>query len=151
MGVGESLTEDIKIRNNAGVETNLNQLIRQDSASLYYIYYWASWCAPCRKEIPYTIDLKKELDGMGVRFIYLAYNDRLDNWTKAVRDLNLSNYDHSYFITNSRSSRQLLDYDIKTIPRYMILDAEGKVLVANAKRPSDPALKKLLLRSMKGE
>lgn len=123
MGVGESLTEDIKIRNNAGVETNLNQLIRQDSASLYYIYYWASWCAPCRKEIPYTIDLKKELDGMGVRFIYLAYNDRLDNWTKAVRDLNLSNYDHSYFITNSRSSRQLMDYNIKTIPRYMILDA----------------------------
>jgi len=88
---------------------------------------------------------------MGIQFIYLAYNDQMDNWTKAVQELNLSEYDHSYFITNSRSSQQLIDYNIKTIPRYMILDAEGKVLVADAKRPSDPTLKKLLLRSMMGE
>ncbi|MBY5959207.1 TlpA family protein disulfide reductase [Membranicola marinus] len=146
MGVEESLAEDIKIKNKAGAKSNLNQVIRQNGASLYYIDYWASWCAPCRKEIPYSIDLKKDLEEMNIRFIYLAYNDRIDNWKKANDELKLSQYKYSYFITNSRSSQQLIDYSIKTIPRYMILDNDGKVLVSHAMRPSDPELKKVLLK-----
>ncbi|WP_236975303.1 TlpA family protein disulfide reductase [Membranihabitans maritimus] len=150
MGVEESLAKDINIISNRSVGTTLNQLIQKDSASLYYIDFWASWCAPCREEIPYSIELKKELEEMGIRFIYLAYNDRMENWLKASRELNLNNYDHSWFITNSQSSQQLEDYNIKTIPRYMILDGNGKVLEFNAQRPSYPGIKKILISSVKG-
>ena len=72
----------------------------------------------------------------------------MDNWKKAVEEHDLSQYNYSYFITNSRSSQQLMDYNLKTIPRYMILDKDGKVVVSNALRPSDPELKKLLLKNL---
>ena len=47
--------------------------------------------------------------------------------------------------------RFMNDYMIKGIPRFILLDREGRIVSANATRPSDPKTKKLLEILLKGE
>jgi thiol-disulfide isomerase/thioredoxin len=42
---------------------------------LLVINFWATWCPPCRKEIPVFIDLQEKYRGRGLRFVGVAIDD----------------------------------------------------------------------------
>lgn len=100
-----------------------------------YIDVWASWCAPCRAEIPYSRSLKKSLEGQNIAFVYLSIDKVQNDWLKANEEEGLGNVD-SYLITNPLKSRFMVKYKINAIPRYFIIDETGNVINDDAPRPS---------------
>jgi thiol-disulfide isomerase/thioredoxin len=48
------------------------QTLSKFRGQVLVINYWATWCAPCREEIPVFIKLQKEFTGNGVQFIGIA-------------------------------------------------------------------------------
>lgn len=102
-----------------------------------YIDFWSSWCGPCIAEIPKTQKLKDKVDKVG--FIYLSVDRDIEKWIGADHKLQLPS--SSFCEINSALSKQL---DIARIPRYMVLDSSGKILVDNAPWPSDPSTEELL-------
>lgn len=48
------------------------QTLSRFRGQVLVINYWATWCAPCREEIPVFIKLQKEFTGNGVQFIGIA-------------------------------------------------------------------------------
>lgn len=89
-------------------------------------------------------ELRKQYEGKDVVFVYLAYNDTENSWEKAVREEKLSTIETSYFILNSKNSKMLENIDLRLIPRYIIIDKNGKLVEMNAPRPSDKRIKTTL-------
>jgi len=52
----------------------LEELINQESDGIKIINFWATWCKPCIKELPYFEALGKEIDGVPIK-VYLISMD----------------------------------------------------------------------------
>jgi thiol-disulfide isomerase/thioredoxin len=115
-------------------------LIQKWKGKKIYVDFWASWCHPCIGELPYSKKIKPKFKD--VVFIYLALNDKEDAWRKAAQAHDVMV--NSYLVTNSKSSKFVTAHGIETIPRYMILDKNGKITNPDAPRPSSRNIEQAL-------
>jgi len=114
-----------------------------------YIDFWAMWCSPCKREIPYLKKLEKELHGKDIVFVSVSMDKpKLNNkWKQFVKDQKLTGV--QLIATDAFNTKLAKDYKINSIPRFILFDKEGKVIDGDAKRPSDPKLKKQLINILK--
>ena len=132
-----------------GYKTSFDEVLKDNKGKLLYVDFWASWCAPCREAMPYSHKLKEELKNKDVVFVYLALNDNLEKWKKAMLKEGLSGYKNNYFITNSKTSSMIDSLRIETLPKYMIHDKNGKLVHKNAPGPSTEEIRTILDKYLK--
>lgn len=103
---------------------------------------WATWCGPCRGELPHLKKLEEEMKGKEVVFIGVSVDEEknYDKWKKFITDEQLPGIQ----LFANGWSKITKDYKITGIPRFMVFDREGKVVESVAPRPSNPDLKALL-------
>lgn len=104
---------------------------------------WATWCAPCKKEIPYLKKLEEEFKGKEIVFLSVSVDEAKDkgNWLKMLDSQQLGGVQ----LYAGSFKNPLTDfYKITTIPRFMVFDPAGKIVSTNSPRPSEPKLKALL-------
>ena len=106
-----------------------------------YIDCWASWCGPCRAQIPHLKKLEHDYAGKDIAFVSISSDDNRDKWKKTVEKEQLGG---TQLIIQCATNNEFADYFIITgIPRFLLLDKEGKVYDAYAPRPSEPAIRQL--------
>ncbi|WP_316794118.1 TlpA disulfide reductase family protein [Pedobacter frigoris] len=108
---------------------------------------WATWCAPCKAEIPHLKKLEQELHGKDVVFVSISTDEQKDKdkWLKMVKDMNLTGVQ---LYAGGFANKVTDFYKIATIPRFIVIDREGKLINPNSPRPSDPKLKALLEKEL---
>jgi thiol-disulfide isomerase/thioredoxin len=74
--------KNIKIRTLDGKRADLNTLLGEGKPVVLNI--WATWCGPCRQEIPHLVDLAREYKKDGLIVLGLTYEDHKN--IKAVKD-----------------------------------------------------------------
>lgn len=109
--------------------------------SVVYIDLWASWCMPCVKEFRYLNELKEKFKKDKIVFINICVNDTEANWRKTVQDEEIAGV-NLYAPDNKISFFQ--DYDLKSLPRYILLDKKSQIIDADAERPSHSEIVTLL-------
>jgi len=114
-----------------------------------YIDVWATWCGPCRQEIPYLQEVEKKYEGKNIEFVSLSIDTKKDyeKWRKMVGDKSLGGV--QIIADNDWKSAFTTAYGVNSIPRFILIDPQGKVVEADAKRPSDPALQVQLDKLLK--
>jgi len=122
---------------------DLQKIIEKNKGKLIYIDFWASWCSPCRAEMPYSLSLKKEYLNSKIEFLYISTDTRNSDWLQALKEEKISN-SSSYLLLNSDNAPIINKNKIFTIPRYMLIDKNGAIIDPDAPRPSDPKLKVLI-------
>jgi len=122
---------------------SLKEFLVQNRGKIVYVDFWASWCAPCIKEMPASRQLRKDYENAPVTFIYLSIDKDYDAWNKANSQQKLVRYQNSYMIVNNDESSFLKELQLSSIPRYLIFDKEGKLINPNALPPSNSDLKKI--------
>ncbi|WP_167610882.1 TlpA disulfide reductase family protein [Maribellus sediminis] len=108
-----------------------------------YIDVWATWCGPCRGEIPSLKKMEEELDDRPIAFVSISIDDDKEAWEKMVKEDELGGL--QLFAEGAWQSDITKAYAIRGIPRFIMIDKEGKIVNANASRPSNPQTKEKLL------
>lgn len=99
-----------------------------------YIDIWASWCGPCRAEIPALKALEKEMAGKPVAFVSISCDKNKADWEKAMKEEQVKGV--QLFAGDDLTF--LKAYIVEGIPRFILLDPEGKIVESHMTRPSDP-------------
>jgi thiol-disulfide isomerase/thioredoxin len=134
------------IEDSHGKTITLEEVIAANRGNIIYVDFWASWCAPCREEMPASATLRAALTGKKIVFIYLSIDENGIAWKKANEDEGLGNYAGSFIFAKPKESPVVKAYKVKSIPRYMIIDQQGRIIQADATRPTNPETKKILLK-----
>ena len=95
-------------------------LLSASKKNLYIVNFWATWCAPCVKEIPDLILLKEKVgQDIGVFFISIDSNpsDAIPNFLKK----NKIDFSHFYTDKKMNISKEL---DVKVMPTTLIINKD---------------------------
>ncbi len=136
--VGDDGYRMINLQDPEYAETSFQDIMDLYKGKVVYLDFWASWCRPCKNEMPHSAKLKEQFKGKDVVFVYISSDRTKAAWTNGVAQLNIKGEN---FLTSAKVHHGYNDlFDVKYIPRYVLIDKEGKVVDANAKRPSNPAI-----------
>ena len=138
-----SNTESILLSIDGKKTLDFQNLLNYHKGKYIYIDFWASWCAPCRTEMPFSNSLRNVLKDKQIIFLYISTDDNVSSWKIASEEENIDRL-NSFLLLNSFNAPLISKYKIQTIPRYIIFDTEGRLLNSDAPRPSDPKLLQLL-------
>lgn len=114
-----------------------------------YIDVWATWCGPCRQEIPHLQKLEESLKGKKIAFVSLSIDkpEDTDKWKKMVADKQLGGT--QLIAENAWDSTFVKDYCIVSIPRFILIDPKGIIVDSDTLRPSEPELLERLNKLLK--
>jgi len=109
-----------------------------------YIDVWATWCGPCRAEIPFLKKVEEKYEGKNIAFVSISVDVQkdLDKWKKFVGEKQLGGV--QLFADKDWNSDFIKSFSINSIPRFILIDPSGKVVSADAARPSSPKLQEQL-------
>ncbi|MCD0474369.1 TlpA family protein disulfide reductase [Flavobacterium sp. EDS] len=122
--------------NYKGGKTKLSDL----KGKYVYIDLWATWCAPCRAEIPFLQKTEEKYHGKNIEFVSISIDKLKDyeKWKKFVSDKNLGGV--QLFADKDWESDFVVSYGVTGIPRFILIDPSGNIVSADAPRPSSPDL-----------
>lgn len=105
-----------------------------------YVDVWATWCGPCKAEIPSLKEVEKAYHGKNIEFISISVDKIADHekWKNFVGENELGGV--QLFAENDWNSKFVQDYLIKGIPRFILIDPDGNIVNSNAPRPSEERL-----------
>ncbi|MGV0967272.1 TlpA family protein disulfide reductase [Empedobacter falsenii] len=100
-----------------------------------YMDIWATWCGPCKVQIPFMKELEKQFHDAPIHFVSVSL-DKLEDkpiWEKMVRENQMSGVQ----LFAGKEDNFGFDYKIEYIPTFIILDKEGNIMIDRAPAPMD--------------
>ena len=107
--------------------------------SLVYLDVWATWCGPCKAEIPYLKSLEQDYNEQNIIFLSVSVDTNKDEWLKMVKEKELGGIQ----LWADGWSQITKNYAIFGIPRFMLFSEDGKVISNDAPRPSNEETRRL--------
>lgn len=116
---------DFTLKNLDGEDVTLSSLY----GDYLLLDFWASWCAPCRAGVPFLKELYAKYHSKGFEILGIADDNKPEAWKKAVSE-DQSPWVHviDEFPVKNRPSLVGSLYGVHTIPCYILLDKEGKII-----------------------
>lgn len=126
--------------NYKGGKTKLEDL----KGKVVYIDIWATWCRPCLNEIPHLKELEKEFHNKPIEFVSISIDRQEDKekWKNFIKTENLKGV--QLIADDAGNSGFVKACYVSGIPRFILIDKEGKIVDIDAPRPSDPNIRELL-------
>ena len=106
----------------------INAKLKRESISyklnkVTVLVFWASWCAPCRAEIPRLKQLFNIFKDKGIRIISVSTDRKRENWKKAMDEENIP---WEQFVLDSTDLQEIQDkFIFSAIPTSIIIDRNG--------------------------
>lgn len=117
-----------------------------------YVDVWATWCGPCKREIPSLKEVEKDYHGKNIEFVSISVDNgrgyknksleaSKEGWKKMIAEKEMGGV--QLFSDKAWKSDFVTGYKIQGIPRFILIDPAGNVVNADAPRPSSPKLREL--------
>ena len=113
---------------------------------LLFIDIWATYCPDCRKELPALETLQEDYKTEPITFVSISVDRDKEAWKAMVKEKKLCGI-HLYASPETKELFKEL-YDLRSIPRYMLIDEKGNIINANLPMPSDKNLKELITATL---
>ncbi|MFP2932518.1 TlpA family protein disulfide reductase [Pyxidicoccus sp. 3LG] len=111
--------------------------------------FWATWCPPCREEMPALVKLAKEYESQGLVFVAASRDDgpRASRLVEAFMNKSKLTDLGPYVVYASDQMAQA--FQVTALPTLYFLDREGKVMDAQRGSMSEDALRRRIERALK--
>jgi thiol-disulfide isomerase/thioredoxin len=87
---------------------------------LALVHFWASWCGPCKEQLPAVRALHEQFTPKGLTTISLSLDEDAEAWQKALGSLGLPWPQGRLTAGNAAG--------VSSVPEYWLLDAQGKIV-----------------------
>jgi thiol-disulfide isomerase/thioredoxin len=144
-GITGKASKGFEYENHKGGKTKLEDL----RGKYVYIDVWATWCGPCRQEIPFLKKVEEKYHGKNIEFVSISVDVDKDHekWKTFVTEKELGGI--QLFADKNWNSEFMKSYGINSIPRFILIDPKGNIVKADAERPSSPKLQEELDKLLK--
>ncbi|MFA4867121.1 MAG: TlpA disulfide reductase family protein [Pedobacter sp.] len=119
---------DFTLNTPTGKDTTLSSL----KGKYVFIDFWASWCAPCRKEVPNVLKAFSNYKQKGFEVLAVSLDEpgSRDKWIKAIHADQSSAFIH---VINRKGSINDVakKYGVSQIPASFLVNPEGKIIAVN--------------------
>lgn len=100
-----------------------------------YVDFWATWCGPCRQQFPAERELHKKFENnKDVVFLLISTDSKTEPWKAFLEKEKLPG---TCLWAGDQYAAVANTYNITGIPRFMLIDKQGKIFSSNARRPAD--------------
>ncbi len=123
-----------------------NEVITLASLKGYFVAIdvWATWCGPCKKQSPLFEQIAAKYKNYPIKFLALSVDENRSAWNRYM----LNNASQILqWRTNGTSEMNAL-YGIDAIPRFMLIDPQGRFVNAQLPMPDDPNFEVLLRQAL---
>lgn len=107
-----------------GTEMSVSKIAAQNKLTI--IDFWASWCGPCRQEMPRLVQIYNSYKDKGLGVIGVSLDEERDAWESAVRSMNMQWPQLSDL--QGWDNAAAVKYGIHSIPFTIVIDSECKAL-----------------------
>lgn len=111
----------------AGETVSLSDFISKNKYTL--IDFWASWCGPCRKEMPNVVEAYKAFKDKGFGIVGVSLDENADKWKDAITTLNITWPQMSDLQGWNNAGAKL--YGVNSIPATVLVDQDGTIVARN--------------------
>jgi len=116
------------------------------AGKVVYLDFWASWCGPCMREVPYAKELKKRMENQpDLVFLYISVDVDEAAWRSTVEQhqiqgvhLNVPGFEHE--VPQA--------YNLQGVPTFFLIGRDGTIISNSPPRPSNPAIDQVLLDAL---
>jgi thiol-disulfide isomerase/thioredoxin len=122
----ESLTTKLKTPENA--EISFKKILKKHHGKVTVIEVWASWCGDCVKAMPKVKEM--QANNPNVDYVFISMDKAADKWKTGIEKHELIG-DH-YWAIDGMKGEFGKSIDLDWIPRYIIIDKDGKVITYRA-------------------
>ena len=90
------------------------------------IDFWASWCPPCRADMPNLVAAYKQYKSKGFEIVGISLDSKADAWAKGVQDLGIT-WTQLSDLQGWKNAGAAL-YGVNSIPHTILVDKDGTIL-----------------------
>ncbi|WP_248723303.1 TlpA disulfide reductase family protein [Seonamhaeicola sp. ML3] len=118
--------------NKFGNQFNLESII----GKVIFIDTWATWCGPCINHRPKVLKFaEKYKNNDEVEILLISVDSSKDKWLSFL-EKEKQEFGKNLFIENGMQTEFGNNYNIKSIPRYILIGKNGKIINSNINEPS---------------
>lgn len=128
---------DITLQDTTGKISKLSDL----KGKILFIDVWATWCLPCLAQIPHFEELSEKYPG--IQFVGISVDQDLNRWKEKLKKDGIPPRIKE-FVADPYAVEK--SWDLASIPRFILIDKDFRIITAFASRPSDKEETEALLR-----
>lgn len=100
-----------------------------------FVDIWATWCGPCLQQLPAMKELEQKYEGQNIEFVSISVDKDADKakWAKMIEVREMGG---TQLFAGKQTSFSR-DYEVSSIPKFLIIGKEGEIINENPPRPMD--------------
>jgi thiol-disulfide isomerase/thioredoxin len=115
---------DVELATPDGTPVKLSDYVGK--GKLVLVDFWASWCGPCRREMPNIVEIYKDYKGDKFEIVGISLDSNGDAWKGAIKELGITWPQMSDLKGWGSEGAQL--YAVNSIPCVLLIDGEGTIV-----------------------
>jgi thiol-disulfide isomerase/thioredoxin len=107
---------------------SFSEILEKHKEKITVIEIWASWCSDCVKAMPKVKEM--QVAHPEVNYVFISMDKTYEKWLNGIEKHELKGT--HYWVTDGMKGEFGKSIDLDWIPRYIILDKEGKIIIYRA-------------------